>query len=130
MTEYDELLWYYNENVKIVDTNGRVWAGRVNDYIDPEDNESNEQSMVIDTPDGQIIEFYGHDIKEIKIVPKTFKVRYISDKISVFFKKGEVYEAFLPKDNPRGDFYAFHLADMDEPGDYALPASRFERVGE
>jgi len=61
---------------------------------------------------------------------KTFKVKYISDKKSVFFKKGEVYEAFLPKDNQSGDIFAFHLEDMDEPGDYALPASRFEVIEE
>lgn len=61
---------------------------------------------------------------------KTFKVKYMSDKKSVFFKKGEVYEAFLPKDNQSGDIFAFHLEDMDEPGDYALPASRFEVIEE
>ena len=59
---------------------------------------------------------------------KTLKVRYISDIKSIFFKKGEVYEAYIPKDDKSGRFYAFHLEDMDEPGDYALPASRFEVV--
>lgn len=61
---------------------------------------------------------------------KTFKVKYISDKKSVFFQKGEVYDAYIPKDDKSGRFYAFHLEDMDEPGDYALPASRFEVVDE
>lgn len=61
---------------------------------------------------------------------KTLKVRYISDKKSIFFKKGEVYDAYIPKDDKSGRFYAFHLEDMDEPGDYALPASRFEVVEE
>lgn len=56
------------------------------------------------------------------------KVKYISDKKSIFFKKGEVYEAFLPKDNQSGNFFAFYLEDMDEPGEYALPASRFEVI--
>lgn len=59
---------------------------------------------------------------------KTFKVRYISDKKSIFFKKGEVYNAFLPKDNQSGKFFAFHIEDMDEAGDYALPANRFEVI--
>ncbi len=59
---------------------------------------------------------------------KTIKVRYISDKKSVFFKKGEVYEAYIPKDDKSGSFFAFHLKDMDEPGDYALPSSMFEEV--
>ena len=61
---------------------------------------------------------------------KTIKVRYISDKKSIFFKKGDVYEAFIPKDDTSGRFFAFHLEDMDEPGDYALPASMFEIVNE
>ncbi len=59
---------------------------------------------------------------------KTFRVRYISDKKSIFFEKGEVYEAFLPLDNESGNFFAFHLEEMDAPGDYALPASMFEMV--
>ena len=59
---------------------------------------------------------------------KTFKVRYISDIPSIFFKKGEVYEAFMPRDS--STFYGFFLEDMDEPGEYALPADRFERIEE
>lgn len=59
---------------------------------------------------------------------KTIKVRYISDKKSVFFKKGKVYDAFVPLDDKSARFFAFHLDDMDEPGDYALPASMFEVV--
>lgn len=59
---------------------------------------------------------------------KTFKVKYISDKKSIFFKKGEVYEAFLPSDNQSGNIFAFHIEEMDEPGDYALPADRFEII--
>ena len=59
-----------------------------------------------------------------------FKVRYISDKKSIFFEKGKIYEAFLPLDNQSGNIFAFHIDDIDEPGDYALPASRFEIVKE
>ena len=61
---------------------------------------------------------------------KTIKVMYISDKKSVFFKKGSVYDAYIPKDDKSGKFYAFHLDDMDEPGDYALPSSMFEKINE
>lgn len=57
-----------------------------------------------------------------------FKVMYISDIHSIYFKKGEVYEAFLPLDNQSGKIFAFHIEDIDEPGDYALPASRFRVV--
>lgn len=61
---------------------------------------------------------------------KTFKVKYISDKKSIFFKKGEIYDAFLPADNKSGSVFAFHIEDMDEPGDYALPSNRFEIIEE
>lgn len=56
----------------------------------------------------------------------TVKVKYISDIQSIFFKKGEVYEGFIPKDDNR--FIAFHLDDYDESGDYALPIDRFEII--
>jgi len=59
---------------------------------------------------------------------KKFKARYIADIKSIFFEKGKIYEAFLPKDNQSGKIYAFHIEDMDELGDYALPAERFEIV--
>lgn len=59
---------------------------------------------------------------------KMIKVKYISDKKSIFFKKGEIYDAYVPKDDRSGNYFAFNLKDMDEPGDYALPASRFEIV--
>ena len=57
-----------------------------------------------------------------------FKVKYTSDKKSIFFDKDEIYEAFLPKDDQSGKYFAFRLEDMDEPGEYALPASRFEVI--
>jgi len=62
---------------------------------------------------------------------KKVKVRYISDIESIFFEKGEIYDGyFLEKDINRR-FIAFYLEDMDEdPGYYALPASRFEVVEE
>ena len=58
------------------------------------------------------------------------KVRYISDKKSIFFKKGEVYEASIPNGSLAGKFFVFYLEDMDEPGDYGVPANRFEIVEE
>ena len=61
---------------------------------------------------------------------KTLKVRYISDIKSIFFKKGEIYDAYLPIDDHSGRFYGFYLEDMDEPGYYGLPSSRFEVVEE
>lgn len=125
-----KLTYYCWKTVKILASNSKTFFGKVTDYVHPEDNEPREQSIIVDAVDGGTIEFYEHDIKNIEVMPETFKVKYISYKKSVFFKRGEVYEAFLPKDNPSGDFYAFHLPDMDEPGDYALPASRFEVIEE
>ena len=61
---------------------------------------------------------------------KTIKVKYISDKPSIFFEKGKEYDAYLPKDDKGFNFLAFYLEDMDEPGYYALPSSRFEVVEE
>ena len=61
---------------------------------------------------------------------KSLKVKYISDIKSIFFKKGEVYDAYIPKDDKSGRFFAFYLEDMDEPGIYALPANRFEIIEE
>ena len=56
------------------------------------------------------------------------KVRYISEKESVYFRKGEIYEAYYPLDDKSKKYLVFSLPDMEEPGDYALPASRFEVV--
>ena len=69
-----------------------------------------------------------HQKTLVKYGIKTFNVKYISDKPSIFFNKDEVYVAFMPRDNSR--FYGFFLEDMDEPGTYALPIDRFERVDE
>jgi len=59
---------------------------------------------------------------------KEFKVKYISDVKSIFFVKNKEYMAHLPKDNQSGKFFAFYIEDTDEPGEYALPATRFEVI--
>lgn len=61
---------------------------------------------------------------------KKFKARYISDVKSIFLKKGEIYEVYYPLDDKAHRFLAVYLEDMDEPGDYAVPADRFERITE
>jgi len=62
-----ELKQFYRKKVKIVATNGRVFRGKVSDYVDPEDNEPEEESIIVDTVDGQAVEFYEKDIKEIEV---------------------------------------------------------------
>ena len=61
---------------------------------------------------------------------KTLKVRYISDKKSIFSRKTIYYEAYIPKDDNSEKYCAFLLEEMDEPGDCALPSSMFEIVKE
>ena len=56
------------------------------------------------------------------------RLRYISDKPSIRFKKGRVYEGFRAKDDSRELFWCFHVDDDDDPGDYAYSAANFEVV--
>lgn len=58
------------------------------------------------------------------------KAKYISDERSIFFKKGQVYDAFIPNCDGGKGMLAFYFSaeEMDEEGYYALPASRFEII--
>lgn len=58
------------------------------------------------------------------------KARYISDKTSIFFEKGKIYDAFIPKCDGGNGLLAFYFSEseMAEEGFYALPANRFEIV--
>lgn len=58
------------------------------------------------------------------------KLRYISEKPSIRFKKGKIYRGFRAKDDRRGLFWCFHVEDDDDPGDYGYPAGLFEKVQE
>ena len=63
------LIQYYNKKVKIVDDEGQTFVGKVKDYIYPEDNEPVErESIVVDTADGEILEFHEEIIRTIDIV--------------------------------------------------------------
>ena len=60
---------------------------------------------------------------------KKCQVVYISDKKSVFFQKGKLYDAYIPKGDGGNRFFAFWMEDMDEePGYYAVPAGRFRII--
>lgn len=61
-----ELKKYYGKKVHIVDSLGKEWKGLVDTYIYPEDNESGNESIIIDTGT-KSIEFEESDIKEINI---------------------------------------------------------------
>lgn len=61
---------YYNKKVKIVSVDKVVFIGTVNDYFYPDDNENEKESIVIDTSDKRVIEFYEDDIQTIEILPE------------------------------------------------------------
>lgn len=61
-----DLKKFYNRNVYIVTVNGKRFTGRVIDYIYPEDNENQMESIIVeDTLSGKLVEFYGEDIESI-----------------------------------------------------------------
>lgn len=62
----------------------------------------------------------------IEMNTSKIKARYISDKNPTFMEKGKIYDVYIPNDDTKGKFFAFYLDDIDEPGEYALPASYFE----
>ena len=63
-----ELVKFYNKKVRITDTEGRVFLGHVSDYIYPEDNEPEVESIIVDELSGDLLEFYEETIKEIEII--------------------------------------------------------------
>lgn len=66
------LIEYEGKNVKIIDTKERVWEGKVTDYIYPEDNEPEVESIIIKCKvgrfPGKLIEFTGLDIESIEVL--------------------------------------------------------------
>ena len=56
------------EKVKIVCDNEKTYLGKVTDYIYPEDNEPEGESIVLRTLEGVLIEFRPEEIKEIEII--------------------------------------------------------------
>ena len=58
------------KRVRIVSPDGVSFMGKVDDYFYPEDNENEKESVVLDTEDGTLIEFYEDDIKELEIVSR------------------------------------------------------------
>ena len=61
---------FYGKKVKIVSVDKTVFIGIVNDYFYPDDNENEKESIVIDTSDKRVIEFYEDDIQTIEILPE------------------------------------------------------------
>lgn len=62
------LIKYYNKRVAITDTNNKVYVGVVSDYFYPEDNEFGIESIVLETLDGTLCEFYPDNTKKIEVI--------------------------------------------------------------
>lgn len=66
------LIEYEGKNVRIVDTKRRVWEGKVTDYIYPEDNEPEIESIIIKCAvgnfPGKSIEFTEAEIESIEVL--------------------------------------------------------------
>lgn len=61
------LVKYLDEKVKIVDANGNNYLGTVTDYVYPEDNEPEIESIIVDTLDGSVVEFFEDNISSIDV---------------------------------------------------------------
>lgn len=59
---------YEGKKARIVDIDGQEFYGYVTDYILPEDNEPEGESIVLKTLEGVLIEFRKEEIKEIEII--------------------------------------------------------------
>ncbi len=66
------LIDYENKKVKIIDNDDEIWKGNVTDYIYPEDNEPEVESIIIKCEVGKFpdksIEFKASEIKSIEIL--------------------------------------------------------------
>ena len=56
---------YYDRDVKIEVKDGRRFYGIVTDYFEKDDNENGKESIVIESIDGTVFEFYEDDISSV-----------------------------------------------------------------
>ncbi len=59
---------YESKKVHIVDVSGNSFSGIVGDYVFPDDNEFEEESVILDIENENPMEFYLSDIQSIEIV--------------------------------------------------------------
>ena len=59
---------YFDKYVIIITDDGKAFTGLVDDYIYPEDNENNLESIVLKTKKGNLYEFTNDDIETIEII--------------------------------------------------------------
>lgn len=63
-----KLKQYEGKKARITDIDGQMFYGHVTDYIYPEDNVPEGESIVLKTLAGIHIEFRKEEIKEIEII--------------------------------------------------------------
>lgn len=70
-----ELKYLVDKKINLTDIDNNVYTGRVNEYVFPEDNEPEEESIVLDRPsrnDGYkfnyLMEFRKSEIKSIEVI--------------------------------------------------------------
>ena len=65
-----ELKQYDGKHVRIVDIDGELFEGKVTDYIFPDDDDTEHESIIIDCTKGKLagksVEFWERDIQSIK----------------------------------------------------------------
>ena len=59
---------YIEKNVLISASNGKTFVGIVDEYFHADETDSGTESIVIQTKDGELIEFTENDIIDIKII--------------------------------------------------------------
>ena len=59
---------YSGKHVKIVTPDNKVLEGYVSEYVYADDNESGNESIIVDTKDGRLIEFEATDIQKITVI--------------------------------------------------------------
>ncbi|MBE6966781.1 MAG: hypothetical protein E7441_12220 [Ruminococcaceae bacterium] len=66
--EIMKLIEYQGKKVRIIAVNNKEFIGVAEDYVYPEDNESEGESIIINTLSGALVEIRPEEIKEIEIV--------------------------------------------------------------
>ena len=62
-----DLKEYYDREVVIITDDGQIFSGFVDEYIYPEDNENEKESIILKTKQ-VLVEFYEEDIKDIVVL--------------------------------------------------------------
>ena len=66
--EIMKLIEYQGKKVRIIAVNNKEFIGVAEDYVYPEDNEHEGESIIINTLSGALVEIRPEEIKEIEIV--------------------------------------------------------------